>query len=174
MPVIAVLVYVLLLGVNGVLALLSVRAWRRGEAPPSVSAAVPSESVPVWSIGSLIGLLLMGLAALFGDSPSTMTWLGAWIMTAAILTSFSISLFGRPRVLVPPVLRNPPQFKPDRGERHRVTILHFRSAQESDEYYVPTCCCEWEGEDQRRLEDAFEEARRHTPNVNPRVERPLG
>ncbi len=69
-----------------------------------------------------------------------------------------------------------PRFKADRGERHRCAVMHMRRAggAQEEQYYLATCSCDWEGDVHEAPEPAFEEARRHSPNVSERLERPLG
>ena len=173
---IGVLAYLALLIGCGVLSWLSIRAWRRGESPPDLSAALSADVLPVFSTGMFAGLLLVGIARLLGDPNSTLGGIGAAAMAAAFLLHFSIGLTGRPQALVPPVLRKEPRFAPDRGGRHRGAVMNVRPppGEDGDGYYVPRCSCDWVGDVYETPEPAFEEARRHTPNVSTRLERPVG
>ena len=133
-------------------------------------------------------LLLAGVGSLLGrqgpdfHAVERVAWsMAAAVMAIAWIVSVSIFLFGWPDVLLPARLRGQPGFLADdrkilpRPKDHEVTIMDVRPGPGDSygPYFVATCQCGWLSGIHHTAPPAFDEARKHDPNVKPEVSRPV-
>ena len=106
-------------------------------------------------------LVLFGVPAPSGDDLAGLVGASAsfWVLAAVLRWRFQLWPFESREV---------------RGERHPVSVFHIDPPDKDYEpYFLAMCDCGWIGDFHDAAEPSFADARKHSPQVEPEIQRPL-